>query len=367
MTRPFTAADFAERMTRAAAQASAAGLSGVLVTPGADLLYLAGYSPISITERITMLAIHASRPPAMIVPALERPGAEPAPVGLRDWADGDDAYAAAAELLDPDGAYAISDSAWAMHVLGLQRALPESRYVSMTDALPTLRAVKDAEELARMAAAGAAADAVFEEIATSRFSGRTEAEIAAELARLLIAHGHERAEFTIVASGPNGANPHHEESDRVVQEGDMVVLDFGGTKDGYGSDTTRTVHVGEPTEEEAEVYEVVRRAQQAAFEAVRPGAACQDVDRAARGVIAGAGYGERFIHRTGHGIGLTAHEPPYMIEGEIRTIEPGMCFSIEPGIYLPGRFGVRIEDIVVATADGGRRLNDTSRALRVVS
>jgi len=354
-------------MTRAAAQASAAGLSGVLVTPGADLLYLAGYSPISITERITMLAIHASRPPAMIVPALERPGAEPAPVELRDWADGDDAYAAAAGLLDPDGAYAISDSAWAMHVLGLQRALPGSRYVSMTDALPTLRAVKDAEELERMAAAGAAADAVFEEIATSRFSGRTEAEIAAELASLLIAHGHERAEFTIVASGPNGANPHHEESDRVVQEGDMVVLDFGGTKDGYGSDTTRTVHVGEPTSEEAEVYDVVRLAQQAAFDAVRPGAACQDVDRAARGVIAGAGYGERFIHRTGHGIGLTVHEPPYMIEGETRPIEPGMCFSIEPGIYLPGRFGVRIEDIVAATADGGRRLNDTSRDLRIVS
>jgi Xaa-Pro aminopeptidase len=367
MTRPFTAADFTERMTRAAAQASAVGLSGVLVTPGADLLYLAGYSPISITERITMLAIHASRPPAMIVPALERPGAEPAPVALRDWADGDDAYAAAAELLDPDGAYAISDSAWAMHVLGLQRVLPESRYVSMTDALPTLRAVKDAEELERMAAAGAAADAVFEEIATSRFSGRTEAEIAAELARLLIAHGHERAEFTIVASGPNGANPHHEESDRVVKEGDMVVLDFGGTKDGYGSDTTRTVHVGEPTEEEAEVYDVVRLAQQAAFDAVRPGAACQDVDRAARGVIAGAGYGERFIHRTGRGIGLTVHEPPYMIEGETRPIEPGMCFSIEPGIYLPGRFGVRIEDIVAATADGGRRLNDTSRGLRIVS
>jgi Xaa-Pro aminopeptidase len=314
-----------------------------------------------------MLAIHASRPPAMIVPALERPGAEPAPVELRDWADGDDAYAAAAGLLDPHGAYAVSDSAWAMHVLGLQRTLPGSRYVSMTDALPTLRAVKDDEELERMAAAGAAADAAFEEIATSRFSGRTEAEIAAELARLLLAHGHERAEFTIVASGPNGANPHHEESDRVVEEGDMVVMDFGGMKDGYGSDTTRTVHVGEPTEEEAEVYEVVRRAQQAGFEAVRPGAACQDVDRAARGVIAEAGYGEQFIHRTGHGIGLTVHEPPYIIEGETRPIEPGMCFSIEPGIYLPGRFGVRIEDIVAATAGGGRRLNDTSRELRIVS
>jgi Xaa-Pro aminopeptidase len=317
-----------------------------------------------------MLAVQESRPPAMIVPVLERAGAESAAgvaaLALRDWADGDDAYAAAAEMLDPHGTYAVSDSAWAMHVLGLQQRLPGSGYVSMTDALPMLRAVKDAEELERLAAAGAAADAVFEEIAAARLSGRTEAEIARELADLLVAHGHSRAEFTIVASGPNGANPHHEESDRGVQEGDMVVLDFGGSMDGYGSDTTRTVHVGEPGEQEAEVYEVVRRAQQAAFEAVRPGAACQNVDRAARRVIADAGYGEHFIHRTGHGIGLTAHEPPYMIEGERRPIEPGMCFSIEPGIYLRGRFGVRIEDIVVATQDGARRLNTTSRELRIV-
>ena len=357
-------------MTRAAEQAAAAGLVGVLATPGPDLVYFAGYAPIAVTERITMLAIQESRPPAMIVPVIERPGAESAPgapaLALSDWADGDDAYRAAAEMIDPRGTYAISDSAWAMHVLGLQQALPESRYVSMTDALPTLRAVKDAEELERLAAAGAAADAVFEQIAATRFSGRTEAEIARTLAELLVAHGHSTAEFTIVASGPNGANGHHEESERVIEEGDMVVLDFGGTMAGYGSDTTRTVHVGEPTEEEAEVYEVVRRAQQAGFEAVRPGAACQDVDRAARRVIAEAGYGERFNHRTGHGIGLTAHEPPYIIEGETRLIEPGMCFSIEPGIYLPGRFGVRIEDIVVATEDGARRLNETSRELRIV-
>jgi len=357
-------------MTRAAGQAAAAGLTGVLVTPGPDLLYFAGYAPIAVTERITMLAIQESRPPEMIVPVLERPGAEAAPGAaaftLRDWADGADAYAAAGAMLDPRGAYAMSDSAWAMHVLGLQQTLPGSRYVSMTDALPMLRAVKDAEEIGRLAAAGAAADAVFEEIAATPFAGRTEAEIARELAQLLVEHGHSHAEFTIVASGPNGANPHHEESDRVIEDGDMVVLDFGGSLEGYGSDTTRTVHVGEPAADEAEVYEVVRRAQQAAFEAVRPGAACQDVDRAARRVVADAGYGERFIHRTGHGIGLTAHEPPYMIEGETRRIEPGMCFSIEPGIYLPERFGVRIEDIVVATEDGARRLNETSRELRIV-
>jgi Xaa-Pro aminopeptidase len=230
-----------------------------------------------------------------------------------------------------------------------------------------LRAVKGPDEVDRLAVAGAAADACFEEICGVRFSGRRESEIAAELAGLLKQHGHASVEFTIVGSGPNGANPHHEMSERVIEEGDMVVLDFGGLKDGYGSDTTRTVHVGEPTAAEREVHEVVERAQQAGFEAVRPGVACQDVDRAARKVIADAGYGEYFIHRVGHGIGLTTHEPPYMVEGETRPIQPGMCFSIEPGIYLPGRFGVRIEDIVVAVDGGGRRLNNTGRELRVVS
>src|SRR5262249_54834247 len=158
----------------------------------------------------------------------------------------------------------------------------------------------------------------------------------------------------------------HEAGERTIQDGDMVVLDFGGLKDGYGSDTTRTVHVGEATEEEREVFEIVRRAQQAGFEAVRPGVPCQEIDRAARQGITAAGYGERFIHRVGHGIGITTHEPPYMVEGEERLIEPGMCFSIEPGIYLSGRFGVRIEDIVVATEDGGRRLNHTSHEMRIV-
>jgi len=362
--------DFAGRLSRAADAAAAAGLIGVLVTPGPDLAYLTGYAPIAVTERITMLAVHASRPPAMLVPALERPGAEEAAsaagVALHDWADGADPYAAAAGLLDRGGRYAISDAAWAMHVLGLQEALPDSRYVSMTAALPMLRAVKDASEIERLAAAGAAVDASFEDIAAARFAGCRESEIAADLAGILRAHGHSQVDFTVVGSGPNGANPHHDVSERTVEAGDMVVLDFGGLKDGYASDITRTVHVGAPTDEEREVYEVVRRAQQAGFEAVRPGAACQDVDRAARAVIADAGYGEHFIHRVGHGIGLSIHEPPYMVEGETRPIEPGMCFSVEPGIYLPGRFGVRIEDIVVATDDGGRRLNAASREMRIV-
>jgi Xaa-Pro aminopeptidase len=367
---PFTAEDFVRRMERAAEQAEAAGLTGILVTPGPDLLYLTGYQPIAITERITMLALHASGGQAMIVPILERPDAEASPgsaaLSLSDWTDGSDPYAATARLLDPRGRYAISDSAWAMHVLALQQALPESTYVSMTSTLPMLRAVKGADELERLAAAGAAADATFEQIATLPFTGRRENDIAADLARLLRDHGHSEVDFTVVGSGPNGANPHHEMSERRIEEGDMVVLDFGGIKDGYGSDTTRTVHVGEPSDEEREVFEIVRHAQQTAFEAVRPGVECQEIDRAARSVITDAGYGEYFIHRTGHGIGLTTHEPPYMVEGETHALEPGMCFSIEPGIYLPGRFGVRIEDIVTVTEEGGRRLNNTSHELRIV-
>jgi Xaa-Pro aminopeptidase len=371
MTRPFTSEVLTRRMERAVAQAEAAGLTGVLVTPGPDLIYFTGYRPVAITERITMLVLQTARDPAMIVPVLERPDAEGAPgaaaVSLTDWADGHDPYAATAGLLDPHGRYAISDSAWSMHLLGLQQALPDSGYVSMTSALPMLRAVKDAEELERLAAAGASADASFEQILGVRFAGRRERDIGADLAGFLRDHGHSEVDFTVVGSGPNGANPHHEMSERTIEDGDMVVLDFGGLQDGYGSDTTRTVHVGEPTGEEREVFEVVRRAQQAAFEAVRPGIACQEIDRVARKVIDEAGYGEYFIHRTGHGIGLTTHEPPYMVEGEARELEPGMCFSIEPGIYLPGRFGVRIEDIVTVTEDGGRRLNNTTHELHIVS
>ena len=368
---PFTAEDFEARMERAGKSAREAGLSGVLVTPGPDLLYLTGYAPLAVTERLTMLVLAADREPALIVPVLERPDAESAPgsskLELSEWSDGSDPYEAAAPLLDPRGRYAISDAAWALHVLGLQTRLPDSGFVSMTEALPMLRAIKDADELARLTAAGEAADAAFYDILEVRFAGRTETDIGADLADALEAHGHSQVEFTVVGSGPNGANPHHELGERVIEEGDMVVLDFGGLVDGYSSDTTRTVHVGEPTDEERTVHEIVERAQQAAYDAVRPGVACQEVDRAARAVIADGGYGDHFIHRTGHGIGLTAHEPPYMVEGEQHLLEPGMCFSIEPGIYLAGRFGVRIEDIVTVTEDGARRLNNTPRELTIVA
>jgi Xaa-Pro aminopeptidase len=362
---------YAQRIQRAVAQATDAGLAGLLITPGPDLVYFTGYQPTAITERLTMLVLTADRDPHLIVPVLERPDVDAAAgiplMTLVAWADGDDPYSSLAGLIGGPERYALSDSAWAMHLIGMQSAVPQVRYTSMTSTLPMLRAIKDEDEVGLLAAAGAAADAAYEKILGVRFAGRTEKEIGGELARLLQEYGHSQVDFTVVGSGPNGANPHHEMGDRLIREGDMVVLDFGGLRDGYGSDTTRTVHVGPPSAIEQEVFDVVRSAQQAAFEAVHPGAACEEIDRVARDHIRNAGYGEYFMHRLGHGIGLTTHEPPYLVRGERCPLLPGMCFSIEPGIYLPGRFGVRIEDIVTVAPYGGRRLNNTDHALQIVS
>jgi Xaa-Pro aminopeptidase len=366
----FTNEDFSARMRRVVNSADEKGLAGVIVTPGPDMVWLTGYQPTAITERLTMLVLSTDNEPTLLVPVLERPDAQAAAgadsVSLVDWEDGTDPYEIASPLLRSDGQFGISDSAWAMHLLGLQRVLPKSSYRSVTEILPMMRAVKDDNELMRLAAAGAAADLTYGEIVQRRFAGRRETEVAADLAALLQEFGHEQVDFTVVGSGPNGANPHHEAGDRVIEPGDAVVLDFGGLRFGYGSDTTRTVCVGEPTTEIREVHQIVRQAQQAGVDAVGPGVSCQEIDRAARKVITDAGYAEQFIHRTGHGIGVTTHEPPYMVEGEEQPLVPGMCFSVEPGIYLAGRFGVRIEDIVTVTTDGGQRLNNTDHGLRVV-
>jgi len=361
---------YAERRLRTLEAAEAAGLAGILVSPGPDLAYLTAYTPPPL-ERLTLLVLSAEADPTLVVPTLERPLAESATgapdLTVREWRDGrDDPYAIVAGLLGP-GRYAVADRTWASHLLALERAAVDRVFVAAGEAVPLLRAVKDADEIERLRAVANAADAAFADVIELRFAGRAETEIAAELDRLLREHGHQRVDFTIVGSGPNGASGHHEPGERRIQPGDAVVMDFGGMRDDYCSDITRTVFVGEPSDEEREVYAIVRAAQQAAFEAVRPGAAAQDVDRAARAVITEAGYGERFVHRTGHGIGLEVHEPPYIVEGNETPLEAGMTFSDEPGIYLQGRFGVRIEDQVAVTAQGAERLNEASRELTVVA
>jgi Xaa-Pro aminopeptidase len=239
-------------------------------------------------------------------------------------------------------------------------------FTPLTEALPLLRAVKDEQEISRLGAAAAAADAVYREITGLPFAGRREHEVAADLVRLLRSYGHDRADVTHVRSGPSGADPRHATGDRLIVTGDLVVLDFGGFRDGYASATTRTVKVGRPDAEERAVHETVCAAQQAAFEAIGPGVSAGRVDEAARSVIEKAGYGEFFVHRTGQGIGVTGEEPPLVAAGEEQPLAPGMCFSLGPGIRLPGRFGVRVADVVCCTATGARRLNATPQDLRTV-
>lgn len=225
---------------------------------------------------------------------------------------------------------------------------------------------KGPEEIDLLRQAGAAVDRVMTRLDGTRFSGKTERELSVEIAAMTVEEGHEASAFSIVASGPSGASPHHEPGDRMIAAGDTVVVDFGGRLQGYHSDITRTFFVGEPPLRVREVFGVVREAQEAGVAAAGPGVAAQEVDRAARRVIADAGFGRFYLHRTGHGIGLEEHEPPYIVEGNAEPLDPGMAFSVEPGIYLPGEFGIRIEDVVLATADGAERLNEAPRDLHLV-
>ena len=350
-----TATRHVDRMLRASGGAGTDDLAAVVVGPSPDLAYLTGYDPPPL-ER-----------PTLLVPALERALAVDA--GLADivelvpWRDETDQYAAATRLLPPSGRIGLSDRIWGIHVLRLQTAAPALTWAPASGVLSRLRARKDPDELDALRRAGAAADATFEDILRLPFAGRTEAEVAADLRRLLVEHGHDVADFAIVGSGPNGASPHHEPTDRTIRSGDPVVLDFGGSLDGYFSDTTRTVVVGDAPAGFEGVFALVREAQETAVRAVRPGVPIQEIDRAARRVIAEGGFGEHFMHRTGHGIGREVHEPPNAVEGDETPLEPRMTFSIEPGIYLEGRFGARIEDIVAVTEDGVERLNRTTREL----
>jgi len=360
----------AARLERAAAATGSAGFDALVVPPSPDLAYLTGYAPMPL-ERPTLLVVRPGRSPVLLVPALEHPLAAGSSAGtlveLVSWSDGADPYDAAAVLLPRSGRIAVGDELWASHLLGLQAAVAEGVFASASPVMGPLRAVKDTAELEALRRAARAADEAFREICRTTFIGRREDQVAADLASFLVGAGHATADFTIVASGPNAASPHHEPTGRTILPRDAVLLDFGGELGGYFSDISRTVVVGEPPDGFEAVYELVRDAQDAAFRSVIPGVAAQEVDRAGRALIEEAGYGARFLHRIGHGIGMEVHEPPYLVEGNAWALAPGTTFSIEPGIYLEGAFGVRIEDIVAVTPDGAERLNRATRDLQVVS
>jgi Xaa-Pro aminopeptidase len=361
--------DFADRLVRARAATAAAGLDALLIGPGPDLRYLTGYGAHG-AERLTCLIVPAAADPVVVVPKLERPAALASPIGplgleLLDWADGEDPYGLVAkQLAAPVRRVAVDDYLHAAKVLGLRAALPDAEQELASPVLGPLRLRKAPDEVAALRAAGAAIDRVHRRMGEWLRPGRTEREVGRDIAEAILAAGHATADFTIVASGPNGASPHHEVSDRVIGAGDPVVVDIGGTTaEGYCSDSTRTYVLGEAPAEFAAYYAVLAEAQEAAVRSVRPGVTAESVDAAARDVITAAGYGEAFLHRTGHGIGVLTHEDPYIVGGNTQLLEPGMAFSVEPGIYLAGKHGARIEDIVVVTEDGVERLNRTTHAL----
>ena len=376
---------YAERLRRLAGLVPERGLAALLVAVGPDLDYLTGYRAMPL-ERLTMLVLVAGQAPVLVVPRLEeaaaRAGTRTA-VEIATWMETDDPHGLVADLVrrgrsartpsTGPATIGVSDRLWSSQLLRLQAALPDTTWTSATSVLRELRMVKDADEIELLRLAGAAADRVVSQIASGRLVGRTEADVAREVRDRLLAEGHELAEFAIVASGPNSASPHHEASGRVIEAGEPIVLDIGGALGGYGSDTTRTLWVtggdeaNGPTEEFRHLFGVLLAAQVAATAAVRPGVAAEVIDRTARDIIDGEGYGENFFHRTGHGIGLEGHEEPYLIAGNTEPLGEGMAFSVEPGIYLPGRCGARIEDIVVCGPSGPIVLNNEPRELRVVS
>jgi Xaa-Pro aminopeptidase len=360
----------AARLERAAEASGRAGLSALIVAPSADLLYLSGYEPPPL-ERLTCLLVRPRKSPVLVVPTLERPLAEdsgiPRLAEVVSWDETEDPYALVAKIVGRAERLGCSDRMWAGHLLRLQRALPGVVFMPASPVLGPLRAVKDQEEVELLRRAARYADETFRRLLNTPLESATEREVADRLGDLLLEMGHDRVGFTIVGSGPNGASPHHEPGPRTIQARDSVVLDFGGRSAGYFSDMSRTVAVREAGPELVQVHEIVRDAQERAFRTVRPDVPAQEVDRAARRAIEEAGYGALFVHRTGHGIGLEEHEPPYIVEGNAEPLRVGMCFSIEPGIYLPGRFGVRIEDIVTVTEHGAARLNHATRGLEIVA
>jgi Xaa-Pro aminopeptidase len=341
----------------------------LLIAPGANLLYFTGIDA-HLSTRLLLLVIPTEGRAKMIVPALEKLAVAPYAehFDLLPWTDSDTSLPARKSVFAGASAtpvIAVDNQLWSGHLLDLQTGLPSAKWIKGDTVVRKVRARKSSHEIDLLKRAAANADKALEELATQKFSGRTEKEIESEIQRLLLKYGDKSMSFCIVGSGPNSAIPHHNSGDRVIQPGDVIVLDFGGTFEGYQSDMTRMVKVkGGTTDTEFEkVYDIVNAANAAAHQAAREGVPAEHVDAAARKVIDDAGYGEYFVHRTGHGLGLDLHEDPYIIPGNSELLEIGNVFSIEPGIYLGGRFGVRIEDIAIITKDGEENINLSSHDL----
>lgn len=359
---------YASRLHKVRTQMQLQHVDALVVSVGFDLPYLVGYHAMPL-ERLTALVITADRA-TLVVPRLEAPRVEHHPdvFDLVAWNETDDPVAITAALIGTAQRIAIGDQMWSRFLVEMLPRLAGRQFVRSVDVVGPLRIHKDAAEIAALAAAGAAADRVAAQLQRGEIplAGRTEAQVSADISARLLAEGHDVVNFAIVAAGDNAASPHHHPGDRVIARGDIVLCDFGGTMDGYCSDITRCVHLGEAPADIARAWSDLRRAQEAGVMAGVVGASCESVDAAARAVLVEAGWGDYFIHRTGHGIGMEAHEEPYMVGGNALAIAAGHAFSVEPGIYVAGKWGMRLEDIVVATETGPRRMNTTPRELVVL-
>ncbi|MEA2582789.1 MAG: hypothetical protein QOF33_874 [Thermomicrobiales bacterium] len=360
---------YAERLRRAQAELERQGVDLLLIGPGSDLFYLTGFKA-HLSERLNLLGLPRQGQPFLILPVLEAPNAQDRRdlVAIHAWEESQPPSELAARLAGPvDGkTIAVGDQLWSVFLLRLQNAMPSARWTPALNVMRALRMQKDAHEVDVMREVSRLTDEAWAEfIEGGPISGLTETQAMERLQSSMHKRGL-AGDFGICASGPNSASPHYHTGDRVIQQGDVVIFDWGATLDGYNSDITRTVFVGEPTDEFRRVYEIVSRANQATLEAVKPGVPCERLDQVARTIITEAGYGPQFLHRVGHGLGLDVHEEPYLVSGNHMPLAPGMVFSDEPGIYLEGKFGVRIEDAVVCTEEGGVRLNEASRAVTVM-
>lgn len=360
--------EFPERILRAQSAMKERGVEAMCFSVGSDLPYLTGYRAMAL-ERVTMFVVPLEGQATLIVPALEVPRVEipDEAFSVIGWSETEDPIALIDSTLGDVHSVAFGDETWSRFLLQLQDANPARSYCPASDLMAMLRMQKSTGEIAALRQAAQTVDTVVEEMAEVTFSGRSEIEVAREFVERAISGGHDSMEFWIVASGPNGASPHHEPGDRIIAHGDAVVVDFGGRQDGYCSDTTRMFLVGDAPYGFNTAFDVLLLAQMQTVGHVKPGVTAHSVDALAREIITDAGYGELFIHRTGHGIGMDTHEHPYLVEGNDQILTEGMVFSIEPGIYNPGEWGMRIEDIVAVTQDGVERLNRSDRGYRVVS
>ncbi len=353
-----------ERQARLRERLASAGVDAAIVPPSGDLVYLTGLH-VHLSERLALLVLPTRGEPVMVLPAFE---ASRVPEGLRvlPWQEEEDPLPLLVEAL-PAGArtLAFGERVAASELLGVAAARPEARLLPLERVTGGVRAVKDAREIEALRAAAAATDRAYAALLREPITGTTERELAARLAIALRAEGLEEP-FVSVASGPNAAFPHHVTGERVITRGDGVLFDFGGRWGGYLSDVSRTVAVGDPSPRLREVHAAVAAAQAAGLAALRPGARLGDVDAAARGALAALGLAEAFTHRLGHGLGLEIHEPPYLRGGNDQQAEAGHVVTVEPGVYLPGALGVRIEDDVLVTEDGCVSLTQAPRALLVV-